>query len=103
MTKQPDDGRRFQRLEEFLQGFVKELNDLSGEGGAVLVEGKRDVLALRGLGYSGPIFSISTLTSSEATSAPTHEAPKAHRTQRRRSTTTRTRAKARTPRKHSQA
>lgn len=62
------DGRRFQRLAEFLPGFVKELNDLSSssEGGAVLVEGRRDVLALRALGYSGPLFSVSILTASLA-------------------------------------
>jgi 5S rRNA maturation endonuclease (ribonuclease M5) len=60
------EGMRFQRFVEFLSGFVKELNDLSLEGGAVLVEGKRDVLALRGLGYSGHLFSVSILTSSEA-------------------------------------
>lgn len=59
-----EDGRRFHRFEEFLTGFIKELNDLSAEGGAVLVEGKRDVAALKGLGYSGPIFSISILSSS---------------------------------------
>jgi len=58
--------RRYQRFEEFLQGFVKELNDISSEGGAVLVEGKRDVLALRGLGYSGTLFTVSILTASGA-------------------------------------
>ena len=65
MTKSGDE-RRFQEFEEFLRGFVKELNDISQEGGAVLVEGKRDVAALRGIGYSGPIFSVSILTSSPA-------------------------------------
>jgi 5S rRNA maturation endonuclease (ribonuclease M5) len=58
--------RRYQRFEEFLRGFVRELNAISQEGGAVLVEGRRDVLALRELGYEGPIFSVSILTSSEA-------------------------------------
>ncbi len=58
--------RRFQRFEEFLQSFVKELNDLAAEGGAVLVEGKRDAAALKALGYSGPIFSVSILTSNQA-------------------------------------
>jgi len=53
-------------MEEFLPGFVNELNDLAGEGGAVLVEGKRDVAALKGLGYLGPVFTISILTSSQA-------------------------------------
>jgi len=64
MNKLPWDERRFQRFEEFLPRFIKELNELSTEGGAVLVEGKRDVAALRSLGYSGPIFSVSVLTSS---------------------------------------
>jgi 5S rRNA maturation endonuclease (ribonuclease M5) len=45
--------------------MVKELNDLSDEGAAVLVEGKRDVAALKGLGYSGQIFSVSALASDE--------------------------------------
>ena len=66
MTKTLDHGRRFQRFEEFLPGFVKELNDISSAGGAVLVEGKRDVLALRGLGYSGRMFSSNVLAASEA-------------------------------------
>ena len=66
MTRVPAEARRFQRIEEFLPGFVKELNDISSEGGAVLVEGKRDALALRGLGYTGQIFTVSILTSGEA-------------------------------------
>jgi len=60
------DDRRFQKFEEFLPGFIKELNDLSVHGGAVLVEGKRDVLALRGLGYLGLLFSATQLSSSRA-------------------------------------
>jgi 5S rRNA maturation endonuclease (ribonuclease M5) len=58
--------RRFVEFAEFLNGLVKELNDLSGEGGAVLVEGKRDARALRGLGYSGPLFTIAIMSSSFA-------------------------------------
>ena len=58
--------RRYARFEEFLRGFVKELNDISQEGGAVLVEGKRDVIALRAIGYAGPVLSVSILTASEA-------------------------------------
>jgi len=58
--------RRLSEFSEFLDGLVKELNDLSGEGGAVLVEGKRDARALTGLGYTGPLFTISLLTSSLA-------------------------------------
>ena len=66
MTKEQEAGRRFARLAEFLPRLVKELNDIADDGGAVLVEGKRDVLALRGLGYAGPLYSISILTASQA-------------------------------------
>jgi len=59
--------RRFSEFGEFLGGLVKELNDLSNDGTAVLVEGKRDYNALRGLGYSGPLFTIAIMTSSAAT------------------------------------
>ena len=58
--------RRFREFDSFLRDLVKELNDLSAEGAAVLVEGKRDARALVGLGYSGPIFTIAILTSSVA-------------------------------------
>ena len=60
------DARRFGEFASFLQGLVKELNDLSEEGAAVLVEGKRDAAALRGLGYTGPLFTVSILTSTAA-------------------------------------
>jgi 5S rRNA maturation endonuclease (ribonuclease M5) len=58
--------RRFREFSSFLRDLVKELNDLSEEGAAVLVEGKRDATALTGLGYVGPIFTISILTSTAA-------------------------------------
>ena len=58
--------RRLSQFAEFLNSMVKELNDLSGEGAAVLVEGKRDAKALAGLGYSGPLFTVAILTSSVA-------------------------------------
>ncbi len=58
--------RRYGEFASFLQELVKELNDLSEEGAAVLVEGKRDVAALRGLGYTGPLFTVSILTSTAA-------------------------------------
>ena len=58
--------RRLSRFAEFLTSLVKELNDLSGEGAAVLVEGKRDAKALIELGYSGPLFTVALLTSSVA-------------------------------------
>ena len=58
--------RRFREFASFLRELVKELNDLSAEGAAVLVEGKRDEAALRALGYAGPIFTVAILTSSLA-------------------------------------
>ncbi|HVC26581.1 MAG TPA: toprim domain-containing protein [Nitrososphaerales archaeon] len=58
--------RRFREFASFLGDLVKELNDLSADGAAVLVEGKRDVAALEGLGYTGPVFTVSILTSSAA-------------------------------------
>jgi len=58
--------RRLSQFSEFLRTLVKELNDLSGEGAAVLVEGKRDARALTNLGYTGPLFTIAILTSSLA-------------------------------------
>jgi 5S rRNA maturation endonuclease (ribonuclease M5) len=58
--------RRLAEFVEFLQGLIKELNDLSGEGAAVLVEGRRDAKALTGLGYTGPLFTVAILTSSVA-------------------------------------
>lgn len=58
--------RRFGEFVSFLQDLVKELNDMSEEGAAVLVEGKRDAAALRGLGYAGPLFTVSILTSTAA-------------------------------------
>ncbi len=58
--------RKLSRFAELLTALVKELNDLSGEGAAVLVEGKRDAKALAVLGYSGPLFTVAILTSSVA-------------------------------------
>jgi 5S rRNA maturation endonuclease (ribonuclease M5) len=58
--------RRFREFASFLVGLVKELNDLSSEGAAVLVEGKRDATAISQLGYTGRIFTVSILTSSAA-------------------------------------
>jgi 5S rRNA maturation endonuclease (ribonuclease M5) len=70
LSKSPKDlqreERRFREFDSFLRDFVKELNDLSSDGAAVLVEGKRDDAALRGLGYTGPVFTTTILTSSEA-------------------------------------
>lgn len=61
--------RRFREFDSFLRDFVKELNDLSSEGAAVLVEGKRDEMALSGLGYTGPIFTVAILTANAASRA----------------------------------
>ena len=58
--------RRFRDFSSFLTELVKELNDLSEEGAAVLVEGKRDADALKALGYSGSLFTVSILTSTPA-------------------------------------
>ena len=58
--------RRFREFSSFLSDLVKELNDLSSEGAAVLVEGKRDATAMKELGYTGPLFTVSILTSSAA-------------------------------------
>lgn len=58
--------RRFEAFASFLADLVKELNDLSDGGAAVLVEGKRDAAALVGLGYSGPLYTVSILTSTAA-------------------------------------
>jgi 5S rRNA maturation endonuclease (ribonuclease M5) len=65
-TNPQRDERRFREFASFLSDLVKELNDLSSEGGAVLVEGKRDADAMAGLGYTGPTFTVSILTSSAA-------------------------------------
>ena len=58
--------RKLSQFSEFLRDLIKELNDLSDEGAAVLVEGKRDASALTGLGYSGPLYTVALLTSSAA-------------------------------------
>lgn len=53
--------KKFQKFAEFLEEFVRELNSLSSEGAVVLVEGKRDVGALRALGYRGAVITLSTM------------------------------------------
>lgn len=50
--------RRFAEFVEFLKEFVTELNRLGADGGVVLVEGARDVRAMRDVGYRGGIVSI---------------------------------------------
>ena len=51
--------RRYQNFEEFLVGFVRDLNLMSDEGWSLLVEGMRDERALRSLGYEGPLVTVS--------------------------------------------
>ena len=58
--------RKFEEFQEFLRGFVLELNNLSDEGGVVLIEGKRDAVGLRGIGYTGQLLSISSFNSEES-------------------------------------
>ncbi len=56
-------GKRFQEFIEFLTVFICELNALSEDGAAVLVEGKRDRDALTQLGYNGPVLTKASLHS----------------------------------------
>jgi len=61
-----DQKREYEEFKEFLQAFIRDLNDLSEDGSLVLVEGKRDVNALRKIGYTGGILSISSVSSRES-------------------------------------
>jgi 5S rRNA maturation endonuclease (ribonuclease M5) len=56
---------RFAELIEFIAELVFELNHHRA-GEVVLVEGKRDALAIRELGYSGPLVSISSLKKADS-------------------------------------
>ena len=53
--------RQYQEFGEFLGDFVRDLNHLSEDGWSVLVEGPRDVAAVRKLGYRGSIVTIASL------------------------------------------
>ncbi|MDG6952718.1 MAG: hypothetical protein JRN49_00630, partial [Nitrososphaerota archaeon] len=53
--------RVYEDFGRFLSGFVRDLNDKSEEGWSLLVEGPRDSLALRRLGYRGRVLMISVL------------------------------------------
>jgi 5S rRNA maturation endonuclease (ribonuclease M5) len=64
-----DRERRFQDFVEFLIHFIHELNTLALEGGAVLVEGKRDCDALTKLGYTGPVVTKASLHSQKGLAA----------------------------------
>ncbi|HLQ21451.1 MAG TPA: toprim domain-containing protein [Nitrososphaerales archaeon] len=58
--------RRFAEFAEFLKEFVTELNRLGADGCVVLVEGARDVRAMRDVGYRGGIVSIAAAKGSES-------------------------------------
>jgi len=51
--------RKFDEYVDFLGAFVRHLNQMAAEGWAVLVEGKRDAAAVRSLGYSGNLITVS--------------------------------------------
>lgn len=53
--------RAYQAYGAFLVDFVKDLNHLSDDGWAVLVEGLRDEKALRRLGFRGSLVTVSAL------------------------------------------
>ena len=52
---------RFGSFIVFLAGLVIELNQLSEDGWVLLVEGQRDVRAMRSLGYLGQTVTMSSL------------------------------------------
>ncbi|MDG6942384.1 MAG: toprim domain-containing protein [Nitrososphaerota archaeon] len=54
-------GRIYEDFGVFLSSFVRDLNDKSEEGWSLLVEGPRDYVALKELGYRGQVFTISVL------------------------------------------
>jgi 5S rRNA maturation endonuclease (ribonuclease M5) len=54
--------RRFDEYADFLNTFVRQLNQMADEGWAVLVEGKRDAAAVRGLGYTGRLATVSSVS-----------------------------------------
>ena len=60
--------RKFADFIDFLAGFIAELNRLAAEGCVVLVEGVRDVRAMRGVGYRGDIMSVSSVKRKESES-----------------------------------
>jgi 5S rRNA maturation endonuclease (ribonuclease M5) len=51
----------YQAFGEFLAGFVEDLNVLSEDRWSLLVEGKRDAIALRKLGFIGNLVTISSV------------------------------------------
>ena len=53
--------KQYQEFGEFVAKFVVDLNYLSEEGWSILVEGPRDLRAMRKLGFLGNIVTISFL------------------------------------------
>jgi 5S rRNA maturation endonuclease (ribonuclease M5) len=51
----------YQAIGEFIGAFVTDLNHLSEDGWSLLVEGQRDVKALRKLGFFGHLVTISSV------------------------------------------
>ena len=52
--------KTYDEFGEFLEAFVRDLNDMSEVGWSVLVEGARDVRALRRLGCVGNVATVSS-------------------------------------------
>ncbi|MDG7008351.1 MAG: hypothetical protein JRN06_08940 [Nitrososphaerota archaeon] len=48
----------YEGFREFLAGFVRDLNQRSEEGWALLIEGPRDERAMRLLGYDGSLITV---------------------------------------------
>jgi 5S rRNA maturation endonuclease (ribonuclease M5) len=53
--------RVYQAFGTFLAGYVKDLNNRSEEGWSLLVEGLRDFRAIRRLGYTGNLVTVSVI------------------------------------------
>ena len=60
----------YQEFREFLDGFVRDLNQRSEEGWALLIEGPRDERAMRLLGYEGTLLTVSALGRRSGTGTP---------------------------------
>lgn len=53
--------KQYQEFGEFVERFVTDLNHLSEEGWSILVEGPRDVRALRKLGFVGNLVTVASV------------------------------------------
>jgi 5S rRNA maturation endonuclease (ribonuclease M5) len=58
--------REYPEFGEFVASLARDLNALSLQGWAVLVEGKRDAGALRALGYGGKLATLGDLSRERA-------------------------------------